>query len=182
MKTKKWAIIFLLFVGIILFAAQSALGGCEIAALDALVAEGNAPGTKLEGPLTVFYYGNTNGIGTASMYFFMRLRKGSDFYSFAGGPYLVTLPTDFTNLVPDYIEDFFINVVVPNLNECDLNYNPANPPSYDCQDPPYTVCAQCPELPDIVLKSYDMDVDWEAPGNNGGLVYFITNIQVGIHD
>ena len=163
MKTKKWALVFLLFTGMILFAGQSALGGCEVAALDALIEGGNAPGTKLEGPLTVFYYGSTDGIGSASMYFFMRLRKGSDFYSFAGGPYSVTLPGDFINLVPWYIQDFFINVVVPDLY-----------PNCDTAEPP-----DCPE---IVLKSYDMDVDWEAPGSDNGLVYFIANIQVAIHD
>ena len=43
MKTNKWALIFLLFTGIILFAAQSALGGCEVSSLDALIETGNAP-------------------------------------------------------------------------------------------------------------------------------------------
>jgi hypothetical protein len=171
MKTKKWAIIFLLFASIILFAAQSALGGCEVAALDALIETGgNAPGTKLSGPITVFYQciePDSNDCldnrFLADMYFFLRLRKGAEFYSFAGKIEEVNFP-DFESDVAN-IQAFFDDTVLPALYPgCDEAGNPA--------------------CPDIVLKSYDMDVDWEAPPANvePGLFFFIADIVVAIQD
>ena len=168
MKAKKWALIFLLFTGIMLFAAQSALGGCEVAALDELISEGNAPGLKLEGPLTVFYQKTSDDPPgpefTVDMYWFLRLRKGSDLYSFAGGPATdIILPTDLLTIVPGTIETFFINTVVPAVvTGCDI---------------PPEVC------PEVILKSYDLDVDDETPlGDNAGLLYSIANIVIGLHD
>ena len=169
MKTKKWTIIFLLFTGIILFAAQSALGGCEVTDLDYLVSGGNAPGTKLEGPLTIFYQLPPETYsGPAEMYWFMRLRKGSTFHAFAGGPTTIQFPVDLLSPtgVPYIIEQFFNSSVVPALYP-------------ECEGPPDT-------CPDIVLKSADMGVDWDAEPGPGlfqsGLFYFIANIQVAIHD
>jgi hypothetical protein len=170
MKTKKWAIIFLLFAGIILFAVQSAIGGCEVSNLDPLLPDDNAPGTKLEGPITIFYQlpdGATSG--PAFMYWFMRLRKGSTFYTFAGGPADIIFPSDLLDVidgVPYILENFFNDTVVPALYpECTLNPD---------------IC------PNIVLKSYDMEVDWDAePGGeefDSGLYYFIANIVVAIQE
>jgi hypothetical protein len=162
MKTKKWALMFLLFTGIILFAAQSALGGCEVSDLDWLISGEKAPGTKLEGPITLFYKPDNGISGPADVYWFMRLRKGSSFYSFAGQD-RIEFPVDIASPtgVPFIIEQFFDNVVVPTLYP-------------GCNTPPDT-------CPDIVLKSADMGVDWEPPGANSGLFFFIANIQVGIH-
>jgi hypothetical protein len=164
MKTNKWTIIFLLFTGIILFAAQSALGGCEVADLDFLISDEKAPGTKLEGPLTLFYQLPPGEIsGPADLYWFIRLRKGSMFYSFAGGPAAITFPTDILTEVPIIIGEFFDTTVVQNLYPgCEL-----------------TTTDTCPN---IVLKSADMGVDWEPPGDNSGLFFFIANIRVAIHD
>jgi hypothetical protein len=174
MKTKKWAIVFLLFTGIILFAVQPVLGGCEVSYLDALVSDDNAPGTKLEGPITVFYQKTSDDPAgpefTADMYFFLRLRKGSEFYSFASGPYHdIIVPTDYLGVVKDSLELYFVSTVVPTV---------------------FPGCDTAPEgCPGIVLKSYDMDVDDEIPfddngnplGDNGNLFYVIANIVVGIH-
>ena len=178
MKTKKWALVFLLFPGIIFFAAQSALGGCEVGDLDWLVSEGNAPGTKLDGPITIFYQpievnGDTEentfncfqGDNPVDMYFFLRLKKGTNLYSFAGGPEIICFPGEVTTAVPDKIGEFFVDHVVPTLYP-------------GCVGPPDT----CPE---IVLKSAVLAVDWEPPlgfGYTSGLYYFIADIQVAIHD
>ena len=164
MGTKKKVLTFLVFAGIMLFTAQAAFGGCEVASLDPLIS-GNAPGTKLEGPITVFYQlGSENPDGTfqAGMYFFLRLRKGSQFYQFAGGPVDVEYPTDIVDEVPIIIGDFFVDTVIPNLYGCNSEI------PGDC--------------PDVVLKSYDMDVDWEAPGENSGLRFFIADIVIAIQD
>jgi hypothetical protein len=163
MRTAKAAVIFLSLAVMILFTAHSALAGCEVAALDALITSDNAPGTKLEGPITVYFEGTTTGIGPAQMYWFMRLRHGSQFYSFAGGPETVDLPNDYIARVPEVMQDFFEDVVVPTLY-----------PGCDTAEPP--------DCPNVVLKSYDMDVDWEAPGFDSGLFYFIANIVVAVQD
>jgi hypothetical protein len=182
MKKKKWALVFLLFTGIILFATQSAIGGCEVGDLDWLISEGNAPGTKLDGPITIFYQPKEDngpeeenavtcfeGAEPADMYFFLRLKKGANLYSFAGGPEIICFPDDVTEVVPYIIGVFFDEHVVPTLYpDCTPNQNP---PDEDC--------------PNIVLKSADLGVDWEPPpgfGFTSGLNYFIANIQVGIHD
>ena len=166
MGTKKKVLTFLVFAGMMLFTAQSALGGCEVAALDPLIIDGNAPGTKLEGPLTVFYkwvsHDPDGPAWTADMYWFLRLRHGSKFYSFAGGPEEVLFPTEILTMPPIIIGDFFADIVIPNLYKC----NPEIP-------------GECPE---VVLKSYDMDVSWEPPGDNGGLYYFIADIVIAVQD
>ena len=173
MKTKKWALTFLaVFAGMVLFTAQSALGGCEVSNLDLdPLITGNAPGTKLEGPITIFYQpvDGTSGFWDANMYWFLRLRHGSKFYSFADGPEVVEIPTDLLSTdeggVPFIIGNFFINTVIPALYPgCDE----ATPPDPGC--------------PNVVLKSYDMDVDWDAQGDNGGLFFFIADIVIAIQD
>ena len=168
MKTKKWAIIFLLFTGIILFAAQSALGGCEVADLDWLISGQNAPGPKLEGPITIIYIPRDGISGPTDMYWFLRLRKGSSFYSFAGGPTVINYPLAITdqgeNGVASILQEFFELHVVETL---------------------YPGCNSAGTCPDIVLKSADMGVDEETPGYSPpewGIFYFIANIQVGVHD
>ena len=97
----------------------------------------------------------------------MRLKKGSKLYSFAGGPESIdNFPADIFTEVPDIIGIYFDNVVVPTLYP-------------GCDETHPTTC------PNIVLKSADMGVDWEPLpgfGFTSGLLYFIANIQVGIHD
>jgi hypothetical protein len=180
MKTKKWALVFLLFTGIIFFAAQSAVGGCEVGDLDWLISGENAPGTKLEGPLTIYYHcieADPNDcedyIFTADMYFFLRLRKGSTLYSFAGGPEQIEVPGDLLSTTEDgvawKIGEFFDDVVVPAL------YPGCNETSPD-------------SCPSVALKSADNAVDWEpwdpAIVNTAtpGLAFFITDIVVGFRD
>lgn len=169
MGTKKKALTFLLFAGIMLFTAQAAFGGCEVAALDTLITDSNAPGTKLSGPITVFYKWVSDDpepndpAWTANMYWFLRLRHGSLFYQFAGGPEEVIIPTNFIDAIRDIIGTFFEETVVPTL------YDPCDP----------AILGDCP---DVVLKSYDMDVDWEAPGENSGLRFFIADIVIAIQD
>ena len=168
MGTKKKALTFLLFAGIMLFTAQSAFGGCEVAGLDALIdVSGNAPGTKLSGPITVYYQKigdpKPGYIFTADMYLFLRLRKGAEVYQFAGK----VAGVDFPNIDADVlnIEEFFEDIVIPAL---------------------YSGCDPLVDCPNVVLKSYDMDVDWETPGDTGEgeekLYSFIADIVIAVQD
>lgn len=78
----------------------------------------NAPGTKYEGPLTI-YYVPAEGIGNYNMYFFLRLRKGSTLYAFSGTAPVV----DDVGVQQLAIENFFTNTVIPLL------YPGEDPPS-----------------------------------------------------
>jgi hypothetical protein len=161
MKTKKWALIFLLFTGIILFAGHSAFGGCEILGLgDLIVLEGNAPGTKYSGPITIYFHEATFGDNpTSTMYYFMRFKKGNKLYAFAGFTEDVDpLPVNLEGQV-DIIADFINEIVVPVVEECEL-----------------------PNCPTATLKSFSLDVSQEDPpeGNPQGLFYYILDIEIGV--
>ena len=134
MKTTTKILAFLMLCSALVFAAHSAFAGCEVG-LDNMVTTSNPPGTKFSGPITVFFQcSNESGCDyaapwQASMYFFIRLQKGSDLYQFSGGPYAVVVPTDLqypdpTEGVQGIIGDFFTTKVIPTLYpgpDCDLD-------------------------------------------------------------
>ena len=162
MKTTTKILAFLMLCSALVFAAHSAFAGCEVSVLDDLILEGgNAPGTKLSGPITVFLTNVDEASGTADMYFFMRLRKGGDTYAFAGE----STGVGYASFVEQesVIEDFFKETVIPAL------YN-------NCL--PGTTC------PAVALKSYDMDVDQdiEPLGYKSGLRFFIADIVIAVQD
>jgi hypothetical protein len=134
MKTKKWTIIFLLFTGIILFAGQSAFGGCEVGALDQYV-DDKAPGTRYKGTLA-FYYDDELQI----VYIFARIVIKKTPYAFAGKIENVESVADFLN-DPTLVSAFFTDNVIPYLYNCDPG-----------------------SCPDVALKSYSDDVARDNPG------------------
>ena len=141
MKTSKITFIMLLFVFVMLFTAQSALAGCAAAGgVDPIPVDKRAPGTKLSGPLTVFY-DDSNGQGV--LYYFLRLRKGVQLYLFAGQSNLtVSSPnpnawiTEAQNIISGWVEDD----VIPEIYK------------EECPG------VNCPQGDDIALKSIDLDV------------------------
>ena len=78
----------------------------------------NAPGTKYEGPLTIYYV--PAGTNTFDMYFFLRLRKGSTLHAFSGTALGVPGAVEDQQQA---ITDFFNNNVKPIL------YPESNPPA-----------------------------------------------------
>lgn len=157
MRTKKGVLTFLLFAGIMLFTAQSAFGGCEVAAMDQLIdLSDNAPGTKYSGTLTVYFHPNEAGM-TGDMYLFARLRKGIDLYAFSDVIGGVT-HEDFMN-DPILVGDFFLDTVIPYL--------------YDCV---------FPNCPDAVLKSYDMDVSHDGQGEFNLMQFYVVDFTIAVHD
>lgn len=158
MKTKKWVLFFLLFTGIILFAAQSAIAGCEIAGLgDLIELDGNAPGTKYSGPVTIYFHEVMDG--TYTMYYFMRFKKGNQLYAFAGStPNVDPVPNNLeqqVGIIADFINDEF----VPFVKACEIG-----------------------NCPTAVLKSFSLDVSQEDPvqGNPQDLFYYILDIEIGV--
>ena len=166
MRTKKWSIIFLVFFGFILFAAQSAIGGCELPFLDELIdASGNAPGTKYDGTITVYF--DTEDYETLSyfsdMYFFLRLRKGQEKYSFSGVAYSVDWRQSNIPGQLDLLDEFIGTTVIKNL--------------YNCNPDPTT--GTCPEYS---LKSYNLDVNEDESGGSSTFRFWIVDIVIGVVD
>jgi hypothetical protein len=169
MRTKKWSIIFLLFTGIILFSAQSAIGGCELPFLDELVDLSNAPKTKYEGPITVYF--DTDDYPPApisylsDMYYFLRLRKGQTKYSFSG----VTRGIDYRQaFIPqqlDALDEFFRTTVIKTI--------------YNCNPDPDPAVGNCP---DYSLKSYRLDVNEDESMGSSDFRFWIVDIIIGVLD
>ena len=119
MKKARLIFILVLMVGFMLGITQSEVwartsdtpqGG------SAIVTDGQAKGTKLSGPLTIYYADlttNEQGITSGTMYFFMRLRQGHTLWIFGGMRPLA----DYNNIsmIQDNIEDFVGQTVVPAL-------------------------------------------------------------------
>ena len=85
MKTRKRIQIILLSVILVLVYASPGFSALSTQTtgedeIDVDVTK-TAPGTKLSGPLTIYY--DPIGGGNAYMYVFLRLRKGYDLYSFS---------------------------------------------------------------------------------------------------
>ena len=163
MKTKGIVLASIMLTGMIFFAAQPALAGCEVASLDDLIAaNANAPGTKYEGPLTIYFQEVTDcdGNTTTNMYLFLRLRKGWMPYVFGdmiAGIDDITFRND-----PTVVESFFYDTVMPGL------YPDLCPGDF---------------CPNAVLKAYTLDVTpSNDPGDGNGLTFYITDIVLAVQD
>ena len=167
MRTKKWALTFLVvFAGMVLFTAQSAFGGCEVASLDLLIyLNDKAPKTKYEGPITLYFhpvfvvdeYENQILIRTDA-YLFLRLRKGSNLFAFAD----VIEDVTYSEFIDDplAVTSFFDDTVLPGLYP-----------------------AVCPgDCPPSVLKSYDLDVSHDDPPAGSPLQFFVVDIVLAVQD
>lgn len=118
MKTTKRFIPLLLLIVIILFSGGIAYSGTSVETTGglAITVDPNASGTKLFGPLTVYYerldrtgciYERTN------MIFFVRLKKGTSIYGFSGRA--DSICTEDTTSQEQAIRAFFANTVIPYL-------------------------------------------------------------------
>ena len=120
----------------------------------------NAPGTKYEGPLTIYYLPATSGDTTKkNMHFFMRLRKGSTLYQFSGIAENVVY-TD-ANEQQARIEMFIEDTVIPFL--------------YPGVDP----------APLALLKSIDQKVEDDPlsiPPCCGDMLFAIMDIVIAVQD
>ena len=171
MKTKKLAfIIMMIITGSILFTVQSAIGGCEILALEPYV-DKKAPGTRYQGTLTL-YFDNVDS------YIFARIENKKVPYAFAGKIDGIGNPQELLNN-PTVVEAFFTENVVPYLYNCDPGFPECNPPDADN-------CAACPEA---AFKAYSDDVNWENPGcydnrvwEAAPLFFYILDFAIAVDD
>lgn len=161
MKKTKLAITMLLLLGVILSFYQEAIGalGTEVSIGSIpLTINPNASGTKLSGPLTIYYEmvaGNPLGcfMDTRNMHFFIRLRKGSTLSGFSGkGGGNVCLEN--VNGQEQIIMNFIATKVMPTL----------------FPDKPYATFA---------LKSVDQIVEDDG---NGSPVFYILDIEIAVKD
>lgn len=110
MKTGKFFLLLGCSVMFMLFMANSATAGCAKLpdGSSAILTDPNARGTKLSGPLTLFYNQTEE-----NLYYFLRLRKGSQLYVFAGQS---PATNDWINQAQfDILPDWFEASVVPYI-------------------------------------------------------------------
>lgn len=84
---------------------------------DVMEDDSNAPGTKLFGTLTVYYFNPTQPDGPFSLYFFLRLNKGNQQYGFSGTAEGSYSYTDW-EAQKEAIKSFVEQKVVPKLFSC----------------------------------------------------------------
>ena len=164
MKTKGIVLAIIMLTGMIFLAAQPVLAGCEVASLDDLIAlNANAPGTKYEGPLTVYF--QPNGAGSYNMYAFLRLRKGWLPYAFSGMMPDLS-PSDFRD-DPLVVTSFFMDTVMPGLYP--------------------TLCVPGEigggdNCPNVAFKSYTLDVSQDDPPGGSSFYFYIVDIVLAVQD
>jgi hypothetical protein len=133
---------------------------------DLVVLDSNAPGTKYSGPVTVYFHEETDG--TFTMYYFLRLKRGNELYSFAGFTANVDPSPNELGAQVCIIEAFIKRVVIPVVEECSAGV---------CDD-----CDPCDtgDCPTAVLKSFSQDVAQGEPpeGNPQLLTFYILNIVI----
>ncbi|MDH3330025.1 MAG: hypothetical protein OEM01_12395 [Desulfobulbaceae bacterium] len=123
----------------------SALSTQTTSDVDIINVDKNAPGTKLSGPLTIYFANYDSVLQTADMYVFLRLRKGYDLYAFSTIIPGVAYTASNIDILTDNINDFIENNVLPEI------YGGVTPPyaikSTDqiVQDDP--LCNYCPGPP-----------------------------------
>lgn len=166
MKVSKGVLILLLLSGMFFCAAQSAFGGCEVAILDQLINlqdQQNAPGTKYYGTITIYFEpAPISGSETpnSNMYYFLRLRKGYNLYSFAGKTVNIDPRASNLERQVNAIGSFFNETVIPKL--------------YDC-----TTYEDCPVA---FLKSYSLDVSQEESFGSSEFLFYIADIVIAVQD
>jgi hypothetical protein len=79
-----------------------------------IVVNPNAPGTKYEGPLTIYYVPDPDHTGFSFMHIFLRLRKGSTLWGFSGISAVSVDPTVTTDGQAQ-VTAFMNNTVMPIL-------------------------------------------------------------------
>ena len=158
MKKRRF-LILLLMVGLILAVAPSivwARGSDSPQGGSIIETDKQAKGTKLSGPLTI-YYDILEGT-TADMYFFMRLRKGQTLYIF-GGMESISNYQNIT-LIQEKIEDFVGATVIPSLFGLTVTY--------------------------WALKSVEQVIEPDDPaateGCCGGMLFTIMDIVIAVDD
>ena len=145
MKSNKVILAFLILTFLFFASSQMLIAGCSVAndGSSQITVYPNAPGTKLSGPLTVFYHRDSGELD-----YFVRLKKGVDLYIFSGHNTIVNDldPNAWVSQAQMPITDWFEDTVVPYIYGCDDGVSP------------------CP-YDDIALKSYSLDV---LSGNDMG--------------
>lgn len=160
MKTmKKIYIMLILIFTMFVFVTPSfgALSTQVTSDVELINVDKNAPGTKLTGPLTIYFANYDSSAGTADMYVFLRLRKGYELYSFSTSMPGITYSASNIEVLTGYINDFIADSVLPEI------YAGATPPfaikSVDqiVQDDP--ICSYCSGLNfaimDVVIAVMD---------------------------
>ncbi|UCD81431.1 MAG: hypothetical protein JSW26_08425 [Desulfobacterales bacterium] len=182
-NTQKPWLLLLFMVGAFLCASQIAFGGCNVTpGYDPLDPDYTAPGTKWEGPITVFYYSGENVpfevpcrnktiegevAVTDKICCFLRLKQGSNVFSFArcynGGD---LSPSTFVGDAVSLVKtDFIPLTVIPAIYDCT--------PGSDC--------------PPAVLKQYSLDVNGDdslgtAGDNNFIYDWFILDVTIAVDE
>ena len=124
MKTVKVTFVFLALAVLVLFTSQSALGDSEVAKPDSILTiNKSAPGSALNGSLTVYY--EPTGSQTACawphnpeisrMFYFIKVKRGGLLYGFSGVATLVS-PDNCYDTFPkqqEFLMQFFAEKVVP---------------------------------------------------------------------
>jgi hypothetical protein len=135
----------------------------------------NAPGTKYEGPLTLYFSDGEDGSSDLNM--FLRLRKGSTLYAFSGtaSGVEVTLLTEIQCAVENFVEQ----TVIPLLyDDC----TPCTPADCALGSEPDCELATCPTA---WLKSVDQvtgDNELEFPGCCNEMVFGIMDVVIAVQD
>jgi hypothetical protein len=146
--------------------------GSEVATVQSFIAvDKNAPGTKLSGPMGIFYsdvnFNDTDCGGSdtpsGTMTFILRLRKGNQLYGFSGPdePTRVCLadpgspddPTSQQGILHDFVRDHVIPVVSSN-----------------------------PEAP-FALKSVDQMVNNDTPGYSSlDVLFVLLDVEIAVRE
>ena len=169
MNTTKLFFSIIILTALVFIAAQAAMAGCNATpGNDPLEPDPQAKGTKFEGPIAVYYDQNGTTVDQSDdeICWFLRLRKGSTYYSFANctdatvnnGPLsLSEFVTDARDLIKEYV---FPEIAIPAI--------------YDC-----TAGGDCPTA---LLKSYDQDVNRDESLGTASESFFVMDVLVAVED
>lgn len=161
MKTmKKIQVLMLSAVMLFVFAspAFSAMSTQTTSDVDLITVDKSAPGTKLSGPLTIFYANYDLDAKTADMYVFLRLRKGFDLYAFSTVIPGVAYKASNIDTMTDLIEDFIAANVIPEI--------------YDGATPPFAIKATDQKIQDDPNCNYC----------SGDIFFAIMDITIAVQD
>jgi hypothetical protein len=139
MQYKTILVVMIASIAALLISVQPAMArGCQVGSGDyAFEIDKTAPGTKLSGPLVIYYEGTG---GLVDLTFFMRLKKGYNIFPFSGtadGVVYDSIPE-----IQEAVDAFVSETVIPALFAC-------------------TAGSDCPPH---ALKSVDMLVEPDTEG------------------
>ena len=156
---KKIQILMLAVVMLFVFASPgfSALSTQTTSDVNLINVDKTAPGTKLTGPLTLYFGDYNSDTGNYNLYVFLRLRKGYELHSFSAiipdVEYTASNIDYMTSLVEDFIEDS----VLPEL--------------YDGATPPYAIKATDQIVQDDPLCNFC-----------SGMYFAIMDVTIAVQD